>query len=124
MNQITDQDINAKLLQWAGIVLCDKWYGILVGIVAKGDCGHEQCCDPDYAPRYTESLDSIATLEAKLSDEQKVFYAATLYNICVAEDVKHPDHFISFDIAFTLISATAPQRALALVRALGLEEGV
>jgi hypothetical protein len=78
--------------------------------------------DDSYLPNYPESLNAVATLEAKLTKDQWRPYVDALWKI-----VEHPKNEDRGEIwplkagYFVLMSASAEQRCRALVAALNLE---
>jgi hypothetical protein len=121
---MTDQEINVLLAKWAGwtaVHNCNESIGGYWPKSPEGENLYELLAGtPDIAihygcPDYTEDLNAVAGLEAKLSDEQHSQYQDQLWKI--VEEIGNEGG--QLDRLYT--SATAPQRALALVRALGLE---
>jgi hypothetical protein len=115
---MTDQEINVRLAKWAGATDIEigraTWPKEMANSL-EGVIFHESVNGGEIMrariPSYTESLDAVHGLEANLSDEQWDDYTMELSDIvgCGMCNTKW------------LMRATARQRSLALVRALGLE---
>jgi len=105
---MTDEEINIALAKWMGYA--DFSYtNIGLGETLCAMVGPEQesmslLC----VPSYTTSLDALAPLEARLTDEQWDRYLDEVMEV-VGFNRRH------------IFSATAAQKARALVRALGLD---
>jgi hypothetical protein len=67
------------------------------------------------APDYAKSLDALARVEAKLTEEQMAIYEAWLYQVCKVD----PNTIFARE-TFKIIHATAAQKSEALCRALKL----
>jgi len=127
---MTDQEINVRLAKWAG-------WRFQQGVEPSYG-GGPQPATGWFDPRgefhrgkrstldYTSSLDAIAGLEAKLSDEQCRSYAQQLVIALGLRKVTRNGWLVGgSDLCaeewVRCVKATARQKVLALVRALGLE---
>jgi len=103
---MTNDELRAVLARWAGWIYpgssCliyeswDRW------IPPKGEKGRK-------VPNFPKSLDAVATLEARLTHEQRMHYFGELATVTLNSGVYRPE-----------ITATAEQRCRALVAALKL----
>jgi hypothetical protein len=81
--------------------------------------------DDSYLPNYPESLNAVATLEAKLTDKEYANYLAHLH--CIVHDLKDKWYdtvrgsVLNFEQIRPLLSTTPEQRCRALVATLNLE---
>jgi len=106
---MTDDEINIILAKWAGWKRCD-----FTGANNDEEWWHKDGCPSWFrnTPRYTTSLNAVAQIEAKLTEEQWQEYRRVMFNAFF--DGK------TLDLR-GLISATAAQKCQAIVRALGLD---
>lgn len=113
---MTETQLNEVIARWCGWQIDEELEdGAVMGTPPGGGW--------DMVPDYCEDLNAMAQAEAKLDDIQYNRYCACLSKICSDDyhELRKGEHFSADPI-----SATARQRAEALVRALGLhtEEAV
>jgi hypothetical protein len=115
---MTNDELRVVLAKWAGYNIVDGFYAypsveMIMARVPPEVFKQLSAFGYEEIPNYPQSLDSVATLEARLTDEEHHAYRRALWDV-VAEDAKSPPsdraHF----------SATAEQRCRALALALNL----
>lgn len=67
-------------------------------------------------PDFFSDLNACQKMEEALSEPEKSYFATSLYHVSVRAADQHSDHYIDWDIAWTLSHATAPQRCEAFLR--------
>lgn len=94
---------------------CETWHSP-TGVCADGNAA-------TVLPRYTEDLNACAEMEEVLTNEQRFDYVYALNEALGLVPLDSPASFREV-VLFAFANATAPQRAEAFLRTLGLfEEG-
>lgn len=73
-----------------------------------------------HPPDYFNDLNACHEMEKAMPLKEMTHYMAVLYHAVVPEELKYPDHFLTWDLAWRLTFATATTRAETFGKSLSL----